>query len=301
MHDGRLHRVTPLRGDAGCSSASSFWAKWEPQSHTRAVLHSLAPACYGCVDQFAQHMMRGCAPTRMPEATTSAAVPMVKELRKRETFRCKHFASTMAQQTVTQPKKTPKHLHIKSIETTNTHTCADCDHRMLPIVKCEIRSRTTCSRFHSLHSESNLACGGGLWSSTRSLRAAHSPLSTRCQKKKTHSLTLILQNHLYHLNILHLVLWHIHVLLSRVHHGKYVHVHPCCRLSPVRALQTTSPATISKISSMNRSTGTSTIFSTMRSDTRSCGITVTHLKDLLHDLRHRNVGHDQVHHAHQCP
>ena len=43
----------------------------------------------------------------------------------------------MAQQTVTQPKKTPKHLYRKSIETTNNHTCAESDHRMLPIVKCE--------------------------------------------------------------------------------------------------------------------------------------------------------------------
>ena len=40
----------------------------------------------------AQHLMRGCAPTRMSEATTSAAVPTVKELRTRETIRCKHFA-----------------------------------------------------------------------------------------------------------------------------------------------------------------------------------------------------------------
>ena len=39
-----------------------------------------------------RRLMRGCAPTRMSEATTSAAVPMVKELRKRETIRCKHFA-----------------------------------------------------------------------------------------------------------------------------------------------------------------------------------------------------------------
>ena len=29
-----------------------------------------------------KHLMRGCAPARMSEATTSAAVPMVKELRK---------------------------------------------------------------------------------------------------------------------------------------------------------------------------------------------------------------------------
>ena len=34
----------------------------------------------------AQHLMRGYAPTRRSEATNSAAVPMVKELRKRETF-----------------------------------------------------------------------------------------------------------------------------------------------------------------------------------------------------------------------
>ena len=33
-------------------------------------------------------------------------------------------------------------------------------------MKCENRSRTTCSRFHRLHSESTLACGGGLWCNT---------------------------------------------------------------------------------------------------------------------------------------
>ena len=37
---------------------------------------------------------------------------------------------------------------------------------------------------------------------TRVERAAHSRLPTRCQQKKTHSLTLLLQNHLDHLNIL---------------------------------------------------------------------------------------------------
>ena len=66
---------------------------------------------------------------------------------------------------------------------------------------CENKSRTTCSRFHRLHSESNLACGSGLWGSTRSLRAAHSP-SPHAVKRKKHSLTLLLQNHLDHLNIL---------------------------------------------------------------------------------------------------
>ena len=58
VHDGRLHRVTPLHGDAGCSSASSFWATWELQSHTHGVLHSLAPSCCGCVDQFAARRSR---------------------------------------------------------------------------------------------------------------------------------------------------------------------------------------------------------------------------------------------------
>ena len=33
-------------------------------------------------------------------------------------------------------------------------------------VKCENKSRTTCSRFHRLHSESTLACGCGLWGNT---------------------------------------------------------------------------------------------------------------------------------------
>ena len=50
--------------------------------------------------------------------------------------------------------------------------------------------------------------------------------------------------------------------------AKFVHVHPCCRLTPVRALQTTSPATISTISSMNHSTGTPTICS------RICSLTM---------------------------
>ena len=52
---------------------------------------------------------------------------------------------------------------------------------ILPVLMCENRSRTTCSRFDRLHSESNLTCGCGLWGSTRSSRAAHSPLPTRCQ------------------------------------------------------------------------------------------------------------------------
>ena len=65
VHDGRLHRVTPLHGDAGCSSASPFWVKWELQSHTRGVLHSLLPSCCGCVHQFAA---RGSRTSPAPDA-----------------------------------------------------------------------------------------------------------------------------------------------------------------------------------------------------------------------------------------
>ena len=35
----------------------------------------------------AQHLIHGCAPTRMSEATTSAALPTIRELSKRETVR----------------------------------------------------------------------------------------------------------------------------------------------------------------------------------------------------------------------
>ena len=42
------------------------------------------------------------------------------------------------------------------------------------------------------------------------------PCSTCSQKKKTHLLTLLLQNHLDHFNILLQDLWHINDLLSRV-------------------------------------------------------------------------------------
>ena len=94
-------------------------------------------------------------------------------------------------------------------------------------------------------------------------------------KKKRISLTLLLQNHLDHLNYLLLDLrhWHIHDLLhdsfphpllqNHLDHfntllqdllyrniprsAQLVHVHPCCRLTPVRALHTTSPATSSTI------------------------------------------------------
>ena len=112
-------------------------------------------------------------------------------------------------------------------------------------------SRTTCSGFHRLHSESKIACGGGLWGSTlfacspqppshtlskyantrvwRWTVGQHTlfacspqPLSTRCQKKKKDSLTLLPQNHLDHFNNLHLDLWY-----------RKMHVHPCCRLTPV--------------------------------------------------------------------
>ena len=62
-HDGRLHRVTSWRRSV--LLGPSFWAKWELQSHTRGVLLSLAPACCGCVDQFAA---RGSRTSPAPDA-----------------------------------------------------------------------------------------------------------------------------------------------------------------------------------------------------------------------------------------
>ena len=63
---------------------------------------------------------------------------------------------------------------------------------ILPVLMCENRSKTTCSRFHRLHSESNLACGSGL---------------SHTLSKEKNSLTLLLQNHLDHFNNLLLDLW----------------------------------------------------------------------------------------------
>ena len=82
-------------------------------------------------------------------------------------------------------------------------------------MKCENRSRTTCSRFHRLHSESTLACGSGLWGNTCGTCRPQPPSHTLSKEKKTHSLTLLLQNHQDHLNNLlrDLRHWHIHNLL----------------------------------------------------------------------------------------
>ena len=88
-------------------------------------------------------------------------------------------------------------------------------------MKCENRSRTTCSRFHRLHSESNLACRGGLRGSTRSSRAAH----TISKSKRR-------------------IRWHcscrITLITSTLFSGSCGHVHPCCR-SCLRKRTTTSP------------------------------------------------------------
>ena len=64
-----LHRVTPLHGDAGCSSASPSCAKWELQSHTRGIFHSLLPSRCGCVDQFAA---RGSCTSLAPDTSLRA-------------------------------------------------------------------------------------------------------------------------------------------------------------------------------------------------------------------------------------
>ena len=91
------------------------------------------------------------------------------------------------------------------------------------------------------------------------------------KRKKKDSLTLLPQNHLDHFNNLLLDLWYrtIHDLLP-----DKCTSHPCCRLTPVRALKTTSPATSATISSRICGTGTSTICCTIRFDIHSSGITL---------------------------
>ena len=71
----------------------------------------------------------------------------------------------------------------------------------------------TCSRFHILHSEStNTRVWERLWGNTCGTCCPQLPLHT-LSKEKTHLLTLLLQNHLDHFNILLQNLWHIHDLL----------------------------------------------------------------------------------------
>ena len=100
----------------------------------------------------------------------------------------------------------------------------------MPTVKCENRSRTTCSRFHRLHSESTLACGGGLWGNTCGTCRPQPPSHTLSKEKKTHSLSKSLQRSAPG-----------SVVPEHPRSAQFVHVHPCCRLTPVRALRTTSP------------------------------------------------------------
>ena len=97
VHDGRLHRVATswrrwvLLGLAVLGEMrTAVPHAWRPPLPAAVVLWPCRPI--RCSRVRAQHLMRGCAPTRMSEATTSAAVPMVKGLRERETIRCKHFA-----------------------------------------------------------------------------------------------------------------------------------------------------------------------------------------------------------------
>ena len=108
-------------------------------SSTRCCRRAVAVSITSLLEDRArvQHLMRGCAPTRMSEATTSAAVPMVKELRKRETTRCKHFAWTMAQQTVTQPKNTVK-ASFQKVDRVNEHSHV-CRKWEPNITQCEVR------------------------------------------------------------------------------------------------------------------------------------------------------------------
>ena len=80
----RLHRVTPLHGDAGFSSGlvvlgvmgTAVPHAWRLPLAAAVVLRLCRPIPLLEDRVRAQHLMRGCAPTKMSEATTSAAVPM---------------------------------------------------------------------------------------------------------------------------------------------------------------------------------------------------------------------------------
>ena len=81
MHDGRLHRVTPLHGDAGCSSASPFWrngncSPTRAASSTRCCRRAMAVSTNSLLEDRArvQHMVR-CAQ---------------QDVRSRAFFRCAH-------------------------------------------------------------------------------------------------------------------------------------------------------------------------------------------------------------------
>ena len=80
--------------------------------------------------------------------------------------------------------------------------------------------------------------------------------------------------------------------------SRQVHVQPCCRLTPVRAFQTTSPATSATISS--RICGTGTHHDLLNDSFRQPLLPnhFDHVNDLSTDLRQRNSENCQVHQAH---
>ena len=117
------------------ASALSFWAKWELQSHTRGVLLSLAPACRDCVDQFAA---RGSRTSR----THDAWLRTHQNVRSRGFFTGSRAHDQHRQQTVGQTTQTVGKIAQETSK-----------HWILPVLLCESRSRTTCSRFHRLHQE----------------------------------------------------------------------------------------------------------------------------------------------------
>ena len=107
----------------------------------------------------------------------------------------------MARQTVTQQKNTVKaSFQRESIESTNTHTCAESDHRISPNVKCE-KFENNMFQIPSLALKIKPRVWWWAVEQHTLFACSTQPLHT-LSKEKTHSLTLLLQNHLDHLNIL---------------------------------------------------------------------------------------------------
>ena len=144
------------------------------KSHTRDVFHSLLPSRCGCVHQFAA---RGSRTSPAPDAWLRAH----KNAGSGGFFTDSCAHDHHRQHTVGQTMQTVRTKCRNLSHDKRDRLGRRRNQLILPVFMCENRSRRTCSGFHRLHSESNLACVCGLWGSKRSSRAAYSPFPTRCQ------------------------------------------------------------------------------------------------------------------------
>ena len=158
-------------------------------SHTRGVLHSLAPSCCGCVDQFAA---RGSRTSPAHDAWLCAH----EDVGSRDYDQQRQQTVGRTMQTVGINRRSLS--HDKRQTTFGSH-------------------QFECVRIgREQHVPDSIAC-----TQNPPSRVGESTLFPCCpqlpshtlSKEKTHLLTLLLQNRLDHFNILLQDLWHIHDLL----------------------------------------------------------------------------------------